>query len=182
MTTEAYSLADIKIIIGLGNPGGKFARTRHNAGFMLLDRLVEEQGKRWTIESHAHYCTLQFPLQDGSLHTVELVKPQTFMNCSGRIAHAFKRNGIEPGNVLVVHDELEKKFGYVGRRCGGSARGHNGLRSLIEVMGFDFWRIRIGIGRPAEQKDIANYVLERFGDEEMEAIPGVLEKASGFLY
>lgn len=177
MTTTPYALSDIRVIIGLGNPGGRFELTRHNAGFLVVDLLADKYGGRWSKSGKVQECTIKIPLLDGGVHTLQLIKPQAYMNSSGRVVRHLKGEGIEPHQMVIVHDELEKKFGYVGKRLGGSARGHNGLKSLIEFFGFDFWRVRIGIGRPkGEKRDVSDYVLERFNEEELEALPEALEK------
>lgn len=175
--TSPYALQDIRVVIGLGNPGGRFELTRHNAGFLVVDLLAEKYDGRWSKEGKVHECTIQIPLPDGTLHKLILLKPQSYMNTSGRAVKHLKNDGVEAHQMVVIHDELEKKFGAVSKRLGGSARGHNGLKSLIEFFGFDFWRVRIGISRPkGDVRDVSDYVLERFSDEELESMPAALEK------
>ncbi len=149
-----------KAILGLGNPGPRFVRTRHNIGFMILDALAALYGSQW----HRRHSeeTAQIVLEG---HKVLLVKPQTFMNNSGEVVPYLKKQGIGPDDILVVHDELEFPFGKLGCRSGGSARGHNGLKSLIQYLGTDqFARLRFGIGRPEDRERVPDYVLQNFED------------------
>ncbi|MCL4380231.1 aminoacyl-tRNA hydrolase [Candidatus Dependentiae bacterium] len=147
----------IKAIIGLGNPGNKYAFTRHNIGFMVLDQLAQEVGGTWHMER-----TLQYAVWDFDGHTIYLIKPQTYMNDSGNIAPWLRMHNITPQEIIVVHDELEKPFGTIAYRIGGSARGHNGLKSLIGTLGEQFGRLRCGIGRPLEREQVPEYVLSNF--------------------
>lgn len=151
---------DIKAIIGLGNPGPKFNYTRHNIGFMVLDTLANELHGSWHTSGNLESCEVM--IND---HKVLLIKPQTFMNSSGLVIPYLNKKGIKPENILVVHDELEIAFSAVKMRQGGSARGHNGLRSLIEACGPDFWRLRMGIGRPADNVSVGDFVLQKFSED-----------------
>lgn len=148
---------DIKAIIGLGNPGPKYYYTRHNIGFRILDELAKAYNLSWQTKDNMEIANLVF---DGQ--KIILIKPQTFMNDSGRVIPGLLKQGIKAENILVVHDELEQPFGAVKLRLGGSARGHNGLKSIISVCGDQFARLRFGIGRPAIKEDVPNYVLEKF--------------------
>lgn len=146
-----------KAIIGLGNPGAQYARTRHNIGFMVLDALAHKYNGIWQIKVDAEITKITI---NGAL--VLLIKPQTYMNDSGRVIPMLKKQGITVGDTLVVHDELEKPFGKIAIRVGGSARGHNGLKSLIAAWGEGFGRLRFGISRPTEKEKVGQYVLENF--------------------
>ena len=150
---------NIKAIIGLGNPGPRFFATRHNIGFRVLDELAAGHNLTWREQPNA--LVAEWSVDD---RTVLLIKPQTFMNDSGRVIPPLRKKGIEPEQILVVHDELEKPFGTVTHRMGGSARGHNGLRSLIEQRGPEFGRVRVGIGRPADKAEVSDYVLRPFSE------------------
>jgi len=152
----------IKAIIGLGNPGKRFVKTRHNIGFRVLDALAQEQDAVWRTAGNMKETTIQG--DDGK--SILLIQPQTFMNESGQIMPTLLKRGIKPDNVIVVHDELEFPFGKVGYRKGGSARGHNGLRSIIAVSGPDFYRVRCGIGRPERREEVSDYVLLPFDEDE----------------
>lgn len=156
----------IKVIIGLGNPGPRFTKTRHNIGFRVLDALVEKQGGQWKLQGNKEVAHVTL-----NGHDVMLIKPQTFMNNSGEVMASLTKQGIKPENVLVVHDELELPFGAVKTKVGGSAKGHNGLKSIISYIGDAFHRIRVGIGRPENRDEVADYVLKIFE----EAAPDVEE-------
>jgi len=160
--------AVISAIIGLGNPGPKFVNTRHNIGFKIVDALAHKHGVSWRTKDVMEVAEVML---DGT--RVLLIKPQTFMNSSGRVIPQLTKKGIKPENMLVAHDELEKKFGNLSIKFGGSARGHNGLRSIIEIAGTkDFARFRFGIGRPEDKNDVGNYVLRPFTEskEEVECL------------
>jgi peptidyl-tRNA hydrolase, PTH1 family len=159
----------IKLIVGLGNPGQQYEKNRHNAGFLFLDRLVSEYGGIWLKDSKFHglVCSVQI---NGD--KVVLLKPTTFMNLSGQAVGAVIRYyKIQPDEILVVHDELDFAAGVVKLKKGGGHAGHNGLRDIIAHLDSkDFYRLRIGIGRPAPGKAVADYVLSNPGKAEMEAI------------
>jgi peptidyl-tRNA hydrolase, PTH1 family len=173
-----FSLATIKAVVGLGNPGARFEATRHNVGFMLLDRLGECYGTSWQERGNALEATIQHPAgADAVRGSLKLLKPQTFMNDSGKALSGLSKDGVKPSEILVVHDELEKPLGHVSTRLGGSARGHNGLKSIIGNIGYDFWRLRIGISRPDDRDDVSDYVLQPFSLQEAQALGDVLEDA-----
>jgi len=150
----------IKIIIGLGNPGKQFHRTRHNIGFLVLDALAQECGGAWEKKGEKEIAECSI---NGT--SIILVKPLTFMNSSGKVIPSLLKQGVTAKNLLVIHDELEKPFGAVDIKNGGSHKGHNGLRSLIEFCGPDFMRIRCGIGRPVHKEDVGTYVLSAFTEK-----------------
>ncbi len=157
----------MKIVIGLGNPGKKYERTRHNAGFMAVDELARSLRLELGLEKcHAL-------LGKGALGTekVLLAKPQTYMNDSGRsVAALLKDAYASAAELIVLHDELDLAAGTVRVKSGGGHGGHNGLRSIIEHLGTaDFMRVRIGVGRPVPGMDTADYVLSPFFAEEREA-------------
>ncbi len=149
----------LTLIVGLGNPGPTYARTRHNAGFELVDELARRTGV-----SLRHEARHQGELARASIcgTDVWLLKPMTYMNLSGQSARsvaAFYR--IPPQSILVAHDELDFPPGAVRLKEGGGAGGHNGLRDLIAQLGDDFWRLRIGIGHPGDRGEVLDYVLGR---------------------
>lgn len=148
---------EIKAIIGLGNPGPKYYYTRHNIGFRVLDALADAYNASWQTKDNTEIAHLTL-----NGHKIILLKPQTFMNDSGKVIPALLKQGIKAENILVVHDELEQPFGAVKLRIGGSARGHNGLKSIISACGDQFARLRFGIARPIIKDDVPNYVLEKF--------------------
>jgi peptidyl-tRNA hydrolase, PTH1 family len=149
----------LSLIVGLGNPGPTYARTRHNAGFELVDELARRTGVSFRHESR-HQGELVRAGIGGS--DVWLLKPMTYMNLSGqsvRSVAGFYR--IPPQSILVAHDELDFPPGVVRLKEGGGHGGHNGLRDLIAQLGDDFWRLRIGIGHPGDRDAVLNYVLGR---------------------
>lgn len=166
---------DIKVIIGLGNPGPKYYKTRHSIGFRVLDELGQRHGAHWRSDSLAESAEIMM-----GDHKIILIKPQTFMNSSGKVIPALQKKGIKAENILVVHDELEKPFGSLAFKIGGSHRGHNGLRSIIEFCGADFARLRFGIGRPEQKEDVGDYVLEPF-NESSDRIDQLIQQAADMI-
>ncbi len=162
----------IKAIIGLGNPGSRFDKTRHNIGFAIVDALADAYQGSWSSKGNMEQAKIIINDQP-----ILLVKPQTFMNNSGEIFPQLAKQGIKAENVLVVHDELEKPFGKLAIRDGGSHRGHNGLRSIIDHIGKEYKRFRFGIGRPERKEDVGDYVLQRFNPDEMIQIELLIEQA-----
>ena len=162
----------VKLIVGLGNPGPKYQWTRHNAGFMVLDRLSHLAGIAVTRKSFSGLCG------EGKWQGERLVllKPQTFMNLSGRsVAEALRFYKLSVEDLIVIHDDLDIPFGRVKLKEDGGHAGHNGLRSLSQELGSGaFLRVRVGIGRPVHG-DVANYVLSNFVPEEMAALPRLLD-------
>jgi PTH1 family peptidyl-tRNA hydrolase len=167
----------IRAIIGLGNPGQKYFYTRHNIGFRVVDALVAKYHGSWSEKKDVLYATIQGP-NDSLIH---IIKPLTFMNNSGRVLPFLTKKGVLLEEIVVVHDELEKSFGNVSLKMGGSARGHNGLRSIIDMVGKDFWRLRFGIGRPERKELVGQYVLSDFSREEEDQLDGLIEKAISIL-
>ena len=149
---------DIKAIIGLGNPGKQYYHHRHSIGFRIVDAMAQKYDDNlWRERDNMEFA--EIIIND---HKVLLVKPQTFMNASGKVVPYLLKQGIKPENILVVHDELEYPFGKIKIRFGGSHRGHNGLKSIAALIGLEFPRLRFGIGRPEEKSDVSKYVLENF--------------------
>lgn len=159
---------NIKAIIGLGNPGPKFSKTRHNIGFRVVDALAEKYGGHWQTQGNKEVA--EVTINDKK---VLLIKPLTFMNNSGEIIAALTKKGMKADEILVVHDELELPFGEVKKKTGGSAKGHNGLKSIISYLGDMFHRIRVGIGRPLSREAVPDYVLEIFKETD-EDIAGLI--------
>jgi PTH1 family peptidyl-tRNA hydrolase len=164
------------LIIGLGNPGGEYAHTRHNCGWMVLD-VVEGRGRfaRARREGSARVRTGTVEGFD-----VVLARPTTFMNLSGRAGvHLVRVLGVPVSDVVVVHDDVDLPFGRLRLRRGGSAGGNRGVRSLIESWQTpDFIRVRVGIGRPAAGEDTVDHVLEPFTPAERELLPAILGRAA----
>jgi peptidyl-tRNA hydrolase, PTH1 family len=149
----------LKLIVGLGNPGAEYARTRHNAGFHLVDELARRHGGTFRSEPK-HKGELAKVRVEG--HELWLLKPMSFMNNSGGPTHsvaAFYKVPVE--SLLVAYDELDFSPGVVRLKQGGGAAGHNGMRDVIAQMGDQFWRLRIGIGHPGDRAAVLNFVLGR---------------------
>ena len=163
------------LIVGLGNPGKKYAGNRHNAGFHCLDLLAEAHGMAFSKKQFKADLAL------GKIagRRAILAKPQTFVNASGEAAGAIARfYKVDPGDVLVVYDELDLPQGTIRLRPRGGSGGHNGIKSVIEHLGTEgFPRLRVGIGRPPGRMEPKDYVLQDFGDEEREAMQEVYQRA-----
>ncbi|MEI6305438.1 MAG: aminoacyl-tRNA hydrolase [Deltaproteobacteria bacterium] len=160
------------LIAGLGNPGPQYQWTRHNAGFLFLDRLANLEQISITRKTFSGLAG-EWNRKDNRLL---LLKPQTFMNLSGRaVMQALQFHKLPLSNMIVVHDELDLPFGTVRFKQGGGHGGHNGLRSIKELLGQDdFLRLRIGIGRPPFD-DTTGYVLGTIPPEQMEILPRILD-------
>jgi peptidyl-tRNA hydrolase, PTH1 family len=159
------------LVVGLGNPGSRYARTRHNAGFIVVDELAARWGVRdWQKKGEARYAL-------DRERNVILVEPQSYMNLSGRpvqsVATFYK---VPPQRILIVVDDLDLPFGTLRMRASGSSGGHNGLKSLIEIFGQDFPRLRIGIGRGHDPGAI-DRVLGIFTDDKMQELPAIVDRA-----
>jgi len=168
----------IKLIAGLGTPGQRYQWTRHNAGFMVLDRLSHLSGIPVTKKCFSGLVGEGF----WQGHRLLLVKPQTFMNLSGRsVAEAVRFHKLAPEDLIVVHDEIDIPFGRAKLKVGGGHGGHNGLRSIVAELGNrEFTRLRIGVGRPG-CADVADYVLSPFDRKESDALMFVLDGAVDML-
>jgi len=164
-----------QVVIGLGNPGGEYARTRHNTGWMVLDQL-DKLGhfKRERKVGHSR-------VQSGDIEgfDLELVRPHTYMNDSGKAAaEIVRREGVDPRELIVVHDDIDMPLGQVRVRARGSAGGQRGVQSLIALLGTpNFTRVKVGVGRP-ESVDAIDYVLSPFTPEERELLPDILKRAA----
>lgn len=165
----------IKAIVGLGNPGKHYYLHRHSIGFRVVDALAAKYHGVW--KPHDFLESTEIVINGNN---VLLVKPQTYMNSSGKIIPFLRKKGIKPEQILVIHDELERQFGDLSLAFGGSARGHNGLRSLIAESGSDFSRLRFGIGRPEKREAVADYVLENFTEDPTE-ITIVIDRAVAMI-
>lgn len=151
----------IKAIIGLGNPGHSYYYHRHSIGFRILDVLADTYSTSWRTKENMELAEIVI-----NGYKVFLVKPQTYMNSSGGVIPFLKKQGIEASDIMVVHDELELPFGKIAVKTGGSHKGHNGLKSIIEKIGPDFHRLRFGIGRPSRKEEVPDYVLKNFSEPE----------------
>ena len=168
----------MKIVAGLGNPGAKYETTRHNAGFLAIDRLIDEwsaRGPEDRYEGEVYEATVKS-------EKVLLVKPQTFMNLSGKcVAPLLKFYKLEPSDLIVIHDEVDLRPPTIRIKSGGGAAGNNGIRSIDASLGNpNYHRIRIGVGKPAPDaqgpRDTAGHVLAQFTDKELEMLDQTLER------
>lgn len=170
-------MADPLLVVGLGNPGPNYAKTRHNVGFMVADILAGRLGDGFRVhkKSGAEVAT-------GRLagRSVVLAKPRVYMNESGRqVGPLAKFYSVSPADIVVIHDELDIDFGRIRLKRGGGEGGHNGLRSVASALGTkDFQRVRIGIGRPPGRQDPAAYVLQPFSTAERDEVPTICEQAA----
>ncbi|MEU1208181.1 aminoacyl-tRNA hydrolase [Nocardia sp. NPDC056611] len=165
------------LVVGLGNPGSEYERTRHNVGFMVADLLAERVGGRFTVHKKSGADLLEARL-DG--RKVLLAKPRTYMNLSGRpVAALAKFFSVPATEVIVVHDELDLPFGQIRLKRGGGEGGHNGLRSISQALTTkDYLRVRFGIGRPPGRQDPADYVLKPFSAPERKEVPVIVEQTA----
>ncbi|MEX2442798.1 MAG: aminoacyl-tRNA hydrolase [Alkalispirochaeta sp.] len=164
----------VKLVAFLGNPGGRYQLTRHNVAWMVVPELTAANGAAWKEKFHGRF------LKEGSL---TLLKPETYMNHSGRSVQAARAFfGLDPAEIAVVHDDVETPFGTVELAWDGGHRGQNGVRSTIQALGTGaFWRLRIGLGRPPSTRKPADWVLERFSPEEEAEVPRVVAQAATIL-
>jgi len=166
----------VQLIVGLGNPGPKYEQTRHNVGFVFVDELARSKGATFKLENkfHGDVCKLSLAGND-----VWLLKPNTFMNLSGKSVAALARfYKIAPESILVVHDELDIPPGQLRLKQGGGHGGHNGLRDMIAQLGSkEFTRLRVGIGHPGDSRDVSNYVLGKASRDEQVEIEAAVDEA-----
>ena len=163
------------LIVGLGNPGRHYRGNRHNAGYMLIDHLLDSYGAALNRSVSEALVTVI----ENEESTVVLAKPQTYVNESGRaVASLVRTFGVELSNVMIAFDELDLDLGVIRMRPAGGSSGHRGMRSIINHLETqDFPRLRIGIGRPPGRQSAADYVLSNFSNSEQELLSGVLERA-----
>jgi peptidyl-tRNA hydrolase, PTH1 family len=160
----------LHIIAGLGNPGRGYQKTRHNVGFMVINRIAKEAGIK--IRGFKYKARTGKGKIDG--HKVFLIKPRTYMNLSGKSVESCL-NGLSayPSDLIVIHDDLDLPIGRIKIKNSGGTGGHKGIRSIIDHLGTDqFTRVRIGIGKPPHHQDTADYVLENFSPAEKNIIQG----------
>ncbi|MEN8837935.1 MAG: aminoacyl-tRNA hydrolase [Celeribacter marinus] len=165
----------MRLFVGLGNPGGKYAENRHNIGFMAVERIADDHGfAPWRSK-------FQGKVSEGTLghEKVVLLKPDTFMNLSGQsVGEAMRFYKLTPADVVVFHDELDLAPGKVRVKTGGGHAGHNGLRSIHQHIGADYDRVRMGIGHPGHKDRVAGYVLSDFAKAEQNWLDDVLRGSS----
>ena len=163
----------MKLFVGLGNPGERYKLTRHNVGFMVLDKLIQKS----TVESWDKKFDSFFNKIIIDQKNIILIKPLTFMNVSGHAVQKVKNfYGIDPNNIVIIHDDIDLELGKIKLKKGGGDGGHNGLKSIIKLIGSEFNRIRIGIGRP-EKISVSSYVLNNFREEEVPLLKKIILKS-----
>ena len=164
----------MKVIVGLGNPGPQYAETRHNIGFLLVDLMAEVHKLQFRPKFQGLWA-------EGKVEgeRILLLKPQTFMNLSGRsVSELVRFYKVLGGDLLVVHDDMDLSLGKIRLREQGSAGGHNGIRSILAELGSEkFWRLKLGVGRPPKEWDPARFVLSPFENEEITQLDEVLGRA-----
>ena len=166
--------ANIRLIVGLGNPGTEYTETRHNAGFWFCERLARDLGTSFSSESRFHGWAA-----NARSAGVWLLMPATFMNRSGQAVQALTHfYRIQPNEMLVIHDELDLPPGQMRLKFGGGLGGHNGLKDITAKLGTqDYWRLRLGIGHPGDKSEVANYVLKAARKEEQADIDAAIDRA-----
>ena len=166
------------LLVGLGNPGPRYANNRHNIGFMAVDEIVRRHGfGPWRVR-------FQGLISDGRIgaHRALVMKPQTYMNESGRaVGEAVRFYKLAPGQVTVIYDEIDLVFGKVKVKTGGGAGGHNGIRSLDQHIGRDYRRVRLGVGRPARKEMVHGHVLQDFAKAELPGVEKLIDAVVGEL-
>lgn len=164
------------LVVGLGNPGERYERTRHNIGAMVLEVLRERLGTR--LKRHKSGCLVAEETVAG--RRAVLARPTSYMNESGRpVGQLARFYGVAPERIIVVHDELDVPFGEVRIKEGGGSAGHNGLKSLVAHLGSkDFVRVRVGVSRPRGTNDAVDYVLSRFSASERKELPSLTDSAA----
>lgn len=170
-------MAEPLLVVGLGNPGPDYAKTRHNLGFMVADLLADRIGSGFKVHKRSGAEVVTGRIAGRS---VVLAKPRVYMNESGRqVGPLAKFYSVAPADVIVLHDELDIDFGRIRLKFGGGVAGHNGLRSVSSALGSnDFQRVRIGVGRPPGRKSGATFVLENFTATERPEVPTICEQAA----
>jgi PTH1 family peptidyl-tRNA hydrolase len=169
-------MAGLRLIVGLGNPGADYDRTRHNAGFWFVDALAAQANARWGLDSKLHG---EIAKAEVAGHTLWLLKPSTFMNASGRsVAAALRYWKIDPAECLVAHDELDLAPGVARLKFDGGHGGQNGLRDIHAQLGHGkYHRLRVGIGHPGDKTKVTPWVLGRPGRDDEAAIRAAVDDA-----
>jgi PTH1 family peptidyl-tRNA hydrolase len=176
MTVDLPGAGEQVLLVGLGNPGPRYAGNRHNVGFLVLDELAARVGGKFKAHRSGAEV-LEGRLAD---RRVVLAKPRSFMNLSGGpVAGTAKFYKIEPSGIVVIHDELDLPFGALKLKLGGGDNGHNGLRSITKSLGTkDYFRARFGIGRPPGRMDPADFVLKDFSTVERKELPFEVDRCA----
>ncbi len=167
------------LILGLGNPGPEYEKSRHNAGFMILDRIAEQKSANFIPDRFGKSCKISHRGK-----SLLLVKPETFMNLSGKAARYYRdRESISNNCILVITDDIALPFGSLRMRARGSSGGHNGLTNITEILGSDDYpRLRVGVGNDFPKGAQADYVLSPFSNQEAEKLPEIFKKGMDMVF
>ena len=168
------------LVVGLGNPGDQYAATRHNVGQMVIDQLVKRHSVKLTShKSRTHIAAYKLGVGIDA-HQIILAKSHSYMNETGGPIKALANfYSVEPGNIIVLHDELDIGFAAIRTKLGGGDNGHNGLKSMTSAFNTpDYYRVRLGIGRPMGQQDPADFVLKQFSKEEKKDLDEFIKRGA----
>ncbi len=165
-----------RVVVGIGNPGERYSKTRHNAGAMVIDELLERTHSK--LKSHRSGCLIAETVM--FQNKVTLSRPTSYMNESGRpVGQLMRFYKAEPSSLIVVQDEVDIPFGEVRIKWGGGTAGHNGLKSIVNHVGTkDFVRVRVGVGRPRGRQDTVGHVLDSFSSAERKELPLLISDAA----
>lgn len=177
-------MGDCTLHVGLGNPGGSYAGSRHNVGFMVVDAVAHRGslsgvGGSGSVAFRKTSSLVEMASVSVGRYKIILAKPLTYMNLSGRaVRFLVDFYKLKSEDLCVFHDDIDLEFGRIKIKRGGGNGGHNGLRSIDDLVGRDYWRVRIGIGRPEGRGDVTSYVLHEFREDEMIGIQQIAQKIS----
>ncbi|HEY0617627.1 MAG TPA: aminoacyl-tRNA hydrolase [Kribbella sp.] len=168
---------DVWLVVGLGNPGPSYAKTRHNVGQLVADELAARVGGGWKQQKHAKAEVIETRIS--GIRTI-LAKPRSYMNESGGpVSGLLKFFKLEPASLVVIHDELDIDFGTLRAKFGGGDNGHNGLKSLRKSLGTgEYYRLRFGVGRPPGRQNPADFVLNEFSSTERKDLPFAVDRSA----
>lgn len=171
-------MADRTLVVGLGNPGDRYAGTRHNAGAMVLAELAHRAGAK--LSAHKSRAAVAETRMSPGAPRLVLAQPLSYMNTSGGpVSSLLKYYDLDVDNLVVIHDEIDLPLGAVKLKRGGGEGGHNGLRDITKALGTkDYVRVRVGVGRPPGRMDTADYVLKRFSGSESKELPLLISEAA----
>ena len=168
-------MEQITLVVGLGNPGSEYAQTRHNAGFWFADALCEAWGGRFTANRKLRSEQADIRIEDS---TVRILKPQTWMNLSGEaVGPALRYFKIPAPAMLVAYDEIDLDLGRIRLKFDGGHAGHNGVRNIIQHVGREFWRLRLGVGHPGRSSQVKGHVLRRAAPEHEQLIRDAISRS-----
>ncbi len=167
------------LIVGLGNPGPKYDRTRHNVGFLFADFIVDKYNQSFDKKMFGKYYISKLIISDDIFY---IVKPQTFMNKSGEVFNKiYRATGVEKDKTIVVVDNMDLEIGLSRLKFGGGTAGHNGLKSIVSYIGNSFYRLYLGVGRPNEHSNVVSHVLGKLSNSELDILENVNTKCCNSL-